>query len=132
MARATVADVIALLVAEGATEDQEARIVGLLEAAELNPPRMRTWLGSPDRSYGGGSGFVVSGVDFRQVPTHAIESGHVDAVIAAAEAFSEASPHARSICLTCLCALDQAQRFTHSDRERTAMVTRIAEILLKK
>jgi hypothetical protein len=129
MARATRQEVTALLVGEGATEPQAARIIAALDAAGLTPPRMRSWLANPDRSYGVSVGFEIFGVDFRQVPTHAIEDGHVDAVIAAAEEFAAASADERYICLTLVCRLDDARRLTHENPQRTAMVKRIAELL---
>ena len=129
MARATVQDIQRLLREEGASDEDATRIVSALERAEVPPPRMRAWLASPDRAYPVSTGHVVDGVDFKQVPVHAIEDGRADVVVQAAEAFAAASPDERFISLTCLCGLDAVRRLTHDNPERTAMVVRIAEIL---
>jgi hypothetical protein len=129
MARATRETVHAMLCAEGATPTQADRIIEALEQSGLNPPAMRIWLDHPDRAYPVSTGLVVDDVEFKQVSTHAIEAGHAQAVIAAAESFAAATPEERLISQTLLCELEAVRRLTHGDDERTALVLEIAAAL---
>jgi len=72
---------------------------------------------------------LATDVEWRQVPTHAIEAGRADAVIAAAEEFAAATPDERYISQTLVCELDGVRRLTHGDPDRTAMVVDIARRL---
>ena len=132
MLRTKIEHVTKLLRSEGATAEEATRIVRALEAAGLEPSRMKAWLSHPQRSYGVSVGAMIQGVDFKQVPTHAIEGGRADAVIAAAEDFAAASADERFISLACLCDLDAVRRLTHGDADRTAKVVRIAKILTQR
>jgi hypothetical protein len=71
----------------------------------------------------------IGTADWKQVPVHAIEMGHIDAVLAAAEAFAAASPDERYISQTLLCDLGRVRRLTHDDPDRSAMVVDIARRL---
>lgn len=126
MARASRETVVALLRAEGASADDTEAIVAALERAALNPPQMRAWLSHPQKAYNVAIGIKFGHVEWRQVPTHAIERGRADAVRAAAEEFADASRDERYISRTMLCELDAVRRLTHADPERTAMVVRLA------
>jgi hypothetical protein len=132
VARATRDDVLALLREGGASEAQAERIVAALAAAGLAPPRMRSWLSHPERGYSVSVGFVLMGVEWMQKPLHAIELGFADAVVEATEEYAAASPDERFIALTCACDLQQVRRMTHGDPDRTAMVVRIARLLLAR
>jgi hypothetical protein len=131
MPRATRDAVLAMLRAEGATGAEAIRIVQALENAGLKPPAMRIWLDHPRRAYSVNAGVVVAGVEWQQVPTHAIEAGRADVVVAAAEAFAAATPDERYLSQTLLCDLDGVRRLTHGDPERIAMVVDIARRLMK-
>jgi hypothetical protein len=129
MPRATRDTVLDMLRTEGATDREATRIVDALEQAGLSPPQMRAWLDHPQKAYSVSIGIVLAGVEWRQVPTHAIEDGRADAVIAAAEEFAAASSEERYISRTLLCELDGVRRLTHSDPARTAIVVDIARRL---
>lgn len=129
MPRATRDTILAMLRTEGATDVDATRIVEALGEAGLNPPAMRVWLDHPRRAYGVRIGIVIAGVEWKQVPTHAIESGRPDAVVAAAEEFAAATPDERFISQTLLCDLDRVRRLTHRDPDRTAVVVDIARRL---
>jgi hypothetical protein len=129
MPRATRETILDMLRREGATDAEATRIVEALEGAGLSPPAMRVWLDQPQRAYAVRIGIVVAGVEWKQVPTHAIEAGRADAVIAAAEEFAAATPDERYISQTMLCDLDGVRRLTHGDPDRTAMVVDIARRL---
>lgn len=130
MARATRDTILAMLRAEGATDPDATRIVEALEEAGLNPPAMRVWLDHPQRAYTVSIGVVLAaGVEWKQVPTHAVEAGRADAVIAAAEEFAAATPDERYISQTLICELDGVRRLTHGDPDRTAMVVDIGRRL---
>jgi hypothetical protein len=130
MPRATRDSILAMLRAEGATDPDARRIVDALADAGLNPPAMRVWLDHPQRAYAVSTGVTLAAdVEWRQVPTHAIESGRADAVIAAAEEFAAATPDERYISQTLVCQLDGVRRLTHGDPDRTAMVVDIARRL---
>lgn len=130
MPRATRDTILAMLRAEGATDADATRTVDALAEAGLNPPAMRVWLGHPQRAYTVSIGVMLAAdVEWRQVPTHAIEAGRADAVIAAAEEFAAATPDERYISQTLVCELDGVRRLTHGDPDRTAMVVDIARRL---
>src|SRR4051794_22544610 len=130
MAGASTGDVLKLLTDAGASDDDARKVVGALGRAGLAPPRMRSWLASPDRSYSVGTGMEIAGVEMEQMPIEAVEDGDVAIVLEAAEAFASASADERFISLTCLCDLDAVRRLTHGSPQRTATVKRIAQLLL--
>jgi hypothetical protein len=99
-----------LLLTSGATADETARIVDALGQAGLIPPRMRTWLMYPDRSYSVDIGRKLLDVEWKAAPVEALELGHASAVVAAAEEFADASSDERFIALTCPCDLDAVRR----------------------
>jgi hypothetical protein len=68
-------------------------------------------------------------VEWKQVPTHAVESGRADAVLAAAREFAAATADERYISRTLLCELDGVRRLTHGDQGREAIVVEIARRL---
>jgi hypothetical protein len=121
--------ILALLSDAGATDAEAARIVEALEKAGLNPPAMRMWLEHPRRAYAVRAGFVVAGVEWKQVPAHAVGAGRADAVVAAAEEFAAATPDERYVSQTLLCDLESVRRLTHGDPDRLAMVVDIARRL---
>lgn len=91
---------------------------------------MRAWLSHPSKAYNVDVGKRLLDVVWKQVPTHAIEDGHADKIIAAAREFAAASPEDRRLSRTFLCELDGVARLTHGDAERRAKLMRIAELLL--
>ena len=122
MPRATRDTILDMLRREGATEQEATQIVAALEQAGLNPPQMRAWLAHPFKAYALSIGMMLApDVEWKQVPTHAIEDGRADAVLAAAEEFAAASAAERYISRTLLCELDGVRRLTHGDPDRTAM-----------
>jgi hypothetical protein len=129
MPRATRDTILDMLRAEGATDTEATRIIDALERAGLNPPQMRAWLDHPRKAYSVSIGIVIAGVEWKQAPTHAVEVGRADAVVAAAEEFAAASPDERYISRTLLCELDGVRRLTHGDPVRTGMVVGIARRL---
>jgi len=120
-----------MLRTEGATDAEATRIVHALEGARLDPPAMRAWLDHPRKAYSVSIGLVspLAGVEWKQVPTHAVESGRADAVVAAAEEFAAATADERYLSQTLLCDLEEVRRLTHGDADRTAMVVDIARRL---
>jgi hypothetical protein len=135
VARATRVDVVALLLAAGADPDSAERIVGALERAGLDPPRMRTWLRHPRRAYSVHPAAVVIADEETwpgAIPTHAIEMGRTGAVLTAAQDFAAADPDERAISSTFLCTLEQVRRLTHEDPARTEQVAEVARLLIAR
>jgi hypothetical protein len=113
---------MALLLEQGASDDDATAIVDALTEAGLSASEMRAWLSHPMTAY------VVNG----RVPTHAIEDGRASDVIAAAREFAAASEDERYIARTLVCGLDAVERLTHGDPGRTAQVKQAAEMLVNK
>lgn len=128
--RATLNEVIDLLRAEGASGEEASRIVDALGRAGLSPPQMRAWLTHPRRAYALKVNIV--GVDLMEGPAHAVAAGRVEAVIAAAEQFADASRDERFLSRTLICEIDAVRRLTQNDPNRTAMLVRIAKLLLNR
>jgi hypothetical protein len=131
MPRATRDAILEMLRTEGATDAEATRIVEVLEQAGLNAAAMRLWLSHPRRAYPVRIGIVVAGVEWKQVPTHAVESGRADAVVAAAEKFAAATADERFLSRTLLCDLEGVRRLTRGDPDRTAMLVDLARRLKK-
>jgi len=66
------------------------------------------------------------------VPTHAIQMGHTDIVMSAAEDFAAADPDERAISSSFLCTLAQVRRLTHEDPTRTKQVADVAQLLMSR
>lgn len=134
MARATLESCEQLLREAGAESLVAESVVAQLSGAGLSPSRIRAWLASPARSYSVTTGVLVDDphdpVLWKQPPIHAVEDGHVEAVLAAVDDFVRATDPERFISTTFICDMPQVRKLTHGDERRTQQVARIAELLL--
>jgi hypothetical protein len=124
--------VTALLVEAGADPGTAAQTIAALAAAGLSFAEARAWLCHPTRAYPVATGELdIAGIveTRRQTPIYAIEDGHQQHVLAAAEQFKAASNNERMISRYFGCDLDDARRLTGGDDAKTAVIARIAELL---
>jgi hypothetical protein len=124
--------VTALLEGAGANPDTAAQTVRALAAAGLSFAEARAWLCHPTRAYPVLIGEVeIAGIaePQRQTPIYAIEDGHEQHVLAAAEQFKAASREERAISRSLGCDIDDTRRLTGRVPTRAAAIARLVELL---
>ena len=126
--------VVAVLVEMGAPSDTAGAIVDALLEAGLSAGEAKTWVSDPDRSYPHSVPWEMGDqvIMLKAGSRSMIEQGKADVVLAAADAFAEASDDDRTIARLFWGSLDDARRMTGCSPERAAVIAGIARTIRER